>query len=109
MTAPGRYVWVALGAASIAFHLGLIFSGLVPNLLSRPLHMLLALPWIFLFAAKSRGETISGAILTLLGASLGRLGQSDQACLTLAEVAARFPMSDAVPIARNEMASLGCQ
>ncbi len=67
MSAPGRYVWVALGAASIAFHLGLIFSGLVPNLLSRPLHMLLALPWIFLFAAKSKGETVSGVILTLLG------------------------------------------
>lgn len=67
MTAPGRYIWVALGAASIAFHLGLIFSGLVPNLLSRPLHMALALPWIFLFSAKSRSLRISGIILTAAG------------------------------------------
>lgn len=60
------------------------------------------------FSADPTGQVAPEA-LTLLGASLGRLGQSDQACLTLAEVAARFPMSDAVPIARNEMASLGCQ
>jgi hypothetical protein len=33
----------------VVFHLGLIFSGLVPNLVSRPLHMALALPWICLF------------------------------------------------------------
>ncbi len=42
-------IWVLFGAISIAFHLGLIFSGLVPNLVSRPLHLALALPWIFLF------------------------------------------------------------
>ncbi len=67
MSAPGRYVWVALGATSIVFHLGLIFSGLVPNLLSRPLHMLLALPWIFLFTAEGKWAQISGAVLTLVG------------------------------------------
>jgi len=39
-----------LAAILVAFHLGLIFSGLVPNLVSRPLHMALALPWIFVFA-----------------------------------------------------------
>jgi len=67
MSAPGRVLWVALGAASIAFHLGLIFSGLVPNLLSRPVHMLLALPWVFIFSAKTRTQMISGIALTLLG------------------------------------------
>ena len=67
MSAPGRYIWVALGAASIAFHLGLIFTGLVPNLFARPIHMLLALPWVFVFSAKSRSELISGGILTVLG------------------------------------------
>lgn len=67
MSAPGRYVWVALGATSIVFHLGLIFSGLVPNLLSRPLHMLLALPWIFLFTAEGKWAQISGLVLTLVG------------------------------------------
>lgn len=40
---------IALGLAviSVAFHLYLIFSGLIPNLISRPIHMALALPWIF--------------------------------------------------------------
>ncbi len=45
--------WVLLGAASIGFHLWLVFSGLVPNLVSRPLHMALALPWVFLAAFRS--------------------------------------------------------
>ena len=47
--------------------------------------------------------------LTLLGAALGKLGQTNQACLTLAEVPVRFPMSDAVAVAQSERASLGCQ
>ena len=42
------YSWAALGTVSIAFHLWLIFAGLVPNLVSRPLHMALALPWVLL-------------------------------------------------------------
>ena len=44
-----RTVWIGLGALSIIFHLWLIFSGLVPNLVSRPLHMALVIPWVFLF------------------------------------------------------------
>ena len=44
-----RLVWIGLGALSIIFHLWLIFSGLVPNLVSRPLHMALVIPWVFLF------------------------------------------------------------
>lgn len=72
MAAPTRFIWMVLGAVSICFHLGLIFSGLVPNLLSRPLHMALALPWVFLFTAKSKPDIVSGCFLTLagLGASL---------------------------------------
>lgn len=62
-----RYVWVALGAISIAFHLWLIFSGLVPNLVSRPLHMMLAVPWVLLYGATSRFERWSGVLLTALG------------------------------------------
>jgi TRAP transporter 4TM/12TM fusion protein len=58
-------VWLALGAASIAFHLWLIFSGLVPNLVSRPLHMALAVPWI-MFAIK--GGLISRSLGWALGA-----------------------------------------
>ena len=43
--------------------MGLIFSGLVPNLISRPLHLILAVPWI-LFAARGGWMTrASGAVL----------------------------------------------
>ena len=63
----GRYFWPLLGLVTIAFHLGLIFSGLVPNLIARPLHMALALPWILLFAASSGWARSTGAILTVLG------------------------------------------
>ena len=62
-----RSVWIALGAASVFFHLWLIFSGLVPNLIARPLHMALALPWIFLFAAKTDLGRWSGAVFTSIG------------------------------------------
>lgn len=48
-----RALFLSLAAALVTFHLGLIFSGLVPNLVSRPLHMALALPWIFVFGAAS--------------------------------------------------------
>jgi len=44
-----RSIWIGLGALSVVFHLWLIFSGLVPNLVSRPLHMALVIPWVFLF------------------------------------------------------------
>ncbi|GJL84111.1 MAG: C4-dicarboxylate ABC transporter permease [marine bacterium B5-7] len=46
-----RSMWIVFGAASIIFHIGLVFSGLVPNLVSRPLHMALVIPWIFLYRA----------------------------------------------------------
>lgn len=44
------YIILGLAAVSVAFHLYLIFSGLIPNLISRPIHMALALPWVFVFA-----------------------------------------------------------
>ncbi len=56
-----RLIWAALGALSIGFHLWLIFSGLVPNLIARPLHMALALPWGLIWVARTRFERISGA------------------------------------------------
>ncbi|WP_308918113.1 TRAP transporter fused permease subunit [Jannaschia sp. LMIT008] len=40
-------LWVGLGALTIAAHVGLILYGLVPNLVARPLHMALLLPWVF--------------------------------------------------------------
>ena len=42
-------IWPVMGVVTISFHLWLIFAGLVPNLVSRPIHMALALPWIFLW------------------------------------------------------------
>ena len=58
-----RLSWVALGALSIGFHLWLIFSGLVPNLIARPLHMALALPWGLVWTARGRAERVSGLVL----------------------------------------------
>lgn len=65
--APLRWPWIVLGATSVAFHLGLIFHGLTPALVSRPLHMALILPWVLVFSARNRRQLVSGALLTLLG------------------------------------------
>ena len=43
-----------------------------------------------------------------LGVSLGALGQVQDACITLAEVAVRFPQSPATADAAQAMAGLGC-
>ena len=67
MRRASALAWAGLGLALIAFHLGLIFSGLVPNLVARPLHMALALPWILVFAATSKSERVSGTVFALLG------------------------------------------
>ncbi|MEP5630850.1 MAG: hypothetical protein ABJP79_03100 [Tateyamaria sp.] len=47
-------LWAVLGLLMIVAHLGLIFYGLVPNLVSRPLHLAMILPWVFLFKASGR-------------------------------------------------------
>ena len=62
-----RSLWIILGATSIVFHIALIFSGLVPNLVSRPLHMALALPWVFIFAPRTTAGRASGALLVAAG------------------------------------------
>lgn len=64
-----RLFWLGLAALMVAFHLGLVFWGLVPNLVSRPLHLAFVLPWVFVFAAKSKGEQVSGIVLSILGVS----------------------------------------
>ncbi|MEQ5794676.1 TRAP transporter fused permease subunit [Paracoccus sp. NFXS7] len=53
----------------VAFHLGLIFSGLVPNLVARPLHVALILPWIFLFTDQRAARWVSafGVVLAIAG------------------------------------------
>ena len=60
-------IWIALGLLSIAFHLYLIFSGLIPNLVTRPLHMALALPWIFIYLAKSPVSRATGIPFAAIG------------------------------------------
>ena len=62
-----RWIWVSLGGASIIFHIWLIFSGLVPSLVSRPLHMALALPWVFVFASHGIFQRRFGLFLTIVG------------------------------------------
>lgn len=64
-----RWLWVLLGALSIAFHFYLVFSGLSPNLISRPIHMALAVPWIFI-ASTNQGSTTASRITGLLFAFL---------------------------------------
>jgi len=54
--------------ALVTFHLALIFSGLIPNLISRPIHLAMALPWIFIVSNQSIVSRVSGIVFTLLGA-----------------------------------------
>ncbi len=54
---------IVLGGISVCFHLWLIFSGLIPNLVSRPLHMALAVPWALWFVGGSRLERLAGYLL----------------------------------------------
>ncbi|MEM5474345.1 TRAP transporter fused permease subunit [Hoeflea sp. AS60] len=62
-----RKAMIVSAVCLVVFHLGLIFWGLVPNLVSRPLHLAFALPWIFLFAEGGRFSKLSGAVLCTLG------------------------------------------
>lgn len=58
----GSRLWIGLGALTCAFHIGLIFSGLVPNLVARPLHMALVLPWVFAYGTTGRQAWIGWSI-----------------------------------------------
>ncbi|RCV91794.1 TRAP transporter permease [Billgrantia montanilacus] len=72
--------WVFLGGLTVVFHLGLIFYGLTPALVSRPIHMALALPWVLIFAARTPLQRWSGWALTLLGiAACGYIAFSEEA------------------------------
>lgn len=61
-------------------------------------------------AAFSRDPEGADAPMALyhLGNALGRLGQSKEACVTLAEVEGRFPTAQAVLEAKSAMRNLGC-
>ena len=60
-------IWIIFGLISIVFHIFLIFSGLVPNLVSRPLHMALIIPWVFLYKNKNFSKNIISYVFVVLG------------------------------------------
>jgi tol-pal system protein YbgF len=60
------------------------------------------------FSADPTGQRAPEALFKL-GASLGTIGQTQDACLTLAEVNVRFPGNPAVSNAQMAMQNLGCQ
>src|SRR3546814_508983 len=69
----------------VSIHVWLIFTSLVPNLVSRPLHFAAALPWVFLFIparnAAERWIGIAATAFGLLGAAwliVGRKAILDQ-------------------------------
>lgn len=59
------------------------------------------------FSAEPNGPTAPDALYRL-GNALGRLGQTEEACVTLGEVAVRFPGNSLIPEARSAMSNLGC-
>ena len=59
------------------------------------------------FSGNATGETAPKALFEL-GAALGRLGQTSQACVTLAEVGSRFPGVAETAAAEAERAKLAC-
>ncbi|MDF3075037.1 MAG: C4-dicarboxylate transporter permease [Alphaproteobacteria bacterium] len=57
---------LAVAALSIAFHVWVVFGGLVPTLVSRPLHLLFAIPFVFFFTGGNRSR-LDIALSWLLG------------------------------------------
>lgn len=63
--------------------------------------------YLDVFTAAPEGPVAPDALYKL-GRSLGALGKTSEACVTLGEVEARFPGSQAVQEAQSEMRNLGC-
>lgn len=59
------------------------------------------------YSTAPEGVVASEAVFEL-GRALGRLGKTSEACVTLGEVANRYPGTAAVQSAQAEMATLGC-
>jgi TRAP transporter 4TM/12TM fusion protein len=63
-------VAIGLALAMVGFHLWNAFAGLIPNLITRPAHLALALPWIFVLGAaaqEGRAARISGWLFLIAG------------------------------------------
>jgi len=56
-----------LASGCVFFHLFLIFSGLTPNLVSRPIHMAFVLPWILCLGTHSSFTRMTGYVLAIAG------------------------------------------
>jgi len=70
-----RWAVLAFAAVTVGFHLWVAFSGLIPNLTTRPLHMALAVGWVFFFgAAVGAQATASAPAARLLGWAIGTAG-----------------------------------
>ena len=63
--------------------------------------------YLDVFSGAPEGPVAPDALYNL-GRMLGRLGQTEEACVTLGEVEGRFPGSDAVLEAQSAMRNLGC-
>lgn len=64
--------------------------------------------YLDLFSTNEAGPLAPEALYRL-GAILGQLGQTDQACVTLSEVGVRFPQDAVASQAQTQMGQLGCQ
>ena len=62
-----KNTWIMIGLGSIIFHMFLIFSGLIPNLVSRPIHMAFAIPWIFLYSENDKKVSFINIVVAVLG------------------------------------------
>ena len=65
-----RWATVAFAALTVGFHLWIAFSGLIPNLVTRPLHMAFAVAWVFFFGvaiAQGGGGRRSGWVIGAVG------------------------------------------
>lgn len=52
LTSKKERLSLLLALVCVYFHLHLIFTGLIPNLISRPIHLALALPWVFVIGCR---------------------------------------------------------
>jgi TRAP transporter 4TM/12TM fusion protein len=65
---PLQWATGLLALGTVAFHLFLVFSGLIPALVTRPVHLMLALPWIFVLTPPANGwERLTGPVFLLAG------------------------------------------
>lgn len=62
-----------LAAVLVGFHLWLAFAPLIPNLVSRPLHMALLIPWALVLSGERRPVARSFGVLLAIAGSLAAL------------------------------------